>query len=274
MMEKPIWVRQKSPRILPTGYKDFDDYFKILSGTCTIFYVCNQTYWDPIGIWCHWATNLFDDEFNITVSTRSDPVTAVKMAFKIDPEIIKRNSLFSREGRAYWIDMYSGKGLKEGIKENVIEEYIGELKQFEIDVFSLYLVKNPEKSSSIGELNSFIEEIIGRVSMEITGRIIISRGDDLLDAWKNEFLKFFKNHVDLILHKFQHTGIYIFSYKNYPRKFHTAIEKIADNIILWEYDIEKEEKYMQILKSSVIDSFFGKVPYRINEKMLPEFKLP
>ncbi len=274
MMEKPIWVRQKSPRILPTGYKDFDDYFKILSGTCTIFYVCNQTYWDPIGIWCHWATNLFDDEFNITVSTRSDPVTAVKMAFKIDPKIIKRNSLFSREGRAYWIDMYSGKGLKEGIKEDVIEEYIGELKQFEIDVFSLYLVKNPEKSSSIGELDSFIEEITGRVSMETTGRIIITRGDDLLDAWKNEFLKFFRNHVDLILHKFQHTGIYIFSYKNYPRKFHTAIEKIADNIILWEYDIEKEEKYMQILKSSVIDSFFGKVPYRINEKMLPEFKLP
>ncbi len=274
MMEKPIWVRQKSPRILPTGYKDFDDYFKILSGTCTIFYVCNQTYWDPIGIWCHWATNLFDDEFNITVSTRSDPVTAVKMAFKIDPEIIKRNSLFSREGRAYWIDMYSGKGLKEGIKEDVIEEYTGELKQFEIDVFSLYLVKNPEKSSSIGELDSFIEEITGRVSMETTGRIIITRGDDLLDAWKNEFLKFFRNHVDLILHKFQHTGIYIFSYKNYPRKFHTAIEKIADNIILWEYDIEKEEKYMQILKSSVINSFFGKVPYRINEKMLPEFKLP
>ncbi len=274
MVEEPIWVRPKSPRILPTGYKDFDNYFKIFSGTCTIFYVCNQTYWDPIGIWCYWAMNLFDDEFNIMVSTRSDPVTAVKMAFKIDPEIVKRNSLFSREGRAYWIDMYSGKGLKEGIKEDVIEEYIGELKQFEIDVFSLYLVKNPEKSSSIGELNSFIEEMIGRVSVETTGRIIISRGDDLLDAWKNGFLKFFRNHVDLILHKFQHTGIYIFSYKNYPRKFHTAIEKIADNIILWEYDIEKEEKYMQILKSSVINSFFGKVPYRINEKMLPEFKLP
>ena len=272
-MGEPIWIKPKPPRILPTDYKDFDDYFKILSGTCTIVCVCNQTYWDPVGLFSTWATNLFDDEFSVTISTRFDFATAVEMTFKRRPDILKRVSDVTKEERAYWIDMCIGKGLSGEVKDETTGEYREKLKSFEIDPCTLYIVKNPEKRSSINEVNSFLEEIIDRVPKNITGRIITATGDDLVDVWgMGKFLEFFKNQVDLLLHKFHHTGIYFFSYKNYPKKFHARIERMADNILLWGYDLEKEEKYMQILKSPIIGSFFGKVPYKMNEKMLPEFK--
>ena len=109
----------------------------------------------------------------------------------------------------------------------------------------------------------------------MTGRILVSSGDYLIDAWgMRKFLEFLHHQVDLLVHKFHHTGIYLFSYNSYPKKFHSKIERMADNIVLWCFDEEKEEKYMQILKSSVIGSFFGKVPYKISEKNLPEFKSP
>ena len=274
-MGEPIWISPKPHRILPTGYKDFDDYFKILSGTCTIFYVCNQTYWDTVGLFPRWITNLFDDEFSIAISTRFDVTTATNVALKRRPDIIKKASVITKEERIYWIDMITAKGLSEEIDKDSMEEYREKLKSFEIDPYTLYVVKNPEKRSSIDEVNSFIEEITSRVSKNMTGRIIVASGDDLVDAWRmGKFLGFFKHQVDSLLHKFHHTGIYIFSYKSYPKKFHARIERIADNIILWGYDEEKEEKYMQILKSSLINSFYGKVPYKMNEKNLPELKFP
>ncbi|MFX0163302.1 MAG: hypothetical protein ACFE68_08260 [Candidatus Hodarchaeota archaeon] len=268
-----IRINPKAPRILPSGYKDFDDYFKILSGSCTIFYVSNQTYWDAVGLLGRWASNLFDDEFNISISTRFDLITVIRMALERMPDIVERISFTAKEGKAYWIDMYSAKGLSEEMKKDFIEEYNQKLKSFGIDSLILYMVKNPEKSSSINEVNSFIKEIMGRVPKNMMGRIFVSIGDDFVDAWgMGTFLEFFKNQVDILLHKFHHTGIYSISYKNYLKKFHARIERMADNILLWGYDEEKEEKYMQILKSPIIGSFFGKVLYKMNEKMLPEFK--
>ena len=275
MMEEPLRVKPKPPRALLTSYKNFDDYFKILSGTCTIFYVCNQTYWDTLGLFGRWASNLFDDEFNITITTRFNLITVIRMALERMPDIVERISFTAKEAKAYLIDMYSARGLSEEMKKDLTEEYNEELKSFGIDPLIVYLVKNPEKRSSIDELNSFIEEIIGRVSKDMMGRILASILDDFVDAWGMEkFLEFFKSHVHMLLHKFHHTGIYLFSYKSYPKKFHARIEMLADNILLWDYDLEKEEKFMQILKSPMINSFFGKIPYSINEKMLPEFKSP
>ncbi|MEX2721112.1 MAG: hypothetical protein Q6362_006845 [Candidatus Wukongarchaeota archaeon] len=275
MVGKPIGISSKPPRILPTGYEDFDDYFKILSGTCTIFYVCNQTYWDPRGLLVNWVVDLSNDEFNIIISTRFDPITATKLFFEVRPELVKRTPVFIKDGRGYWIDMYGGRGLKKDVRKDIIEKYEEGIKSFEIDPFAIYIVKNPEKNSSIDELNGFIREIMGRVSKNRIGRIFVHTLDNFVDSWgMEEFLEFFKHQVDLLLHKFHHTGVYVISYKSYPRNFHAKIERIADNIILRCYNQKKEEKYMQILKSSVIDSFFGKVPYRINEKMLPELKLP
>jgi len=274
-MGESIWISQKTSRILSTGYKDFDDYFKILSGTCTIFYVCNQTYWDTVGLFPRWITNLFDDEFSVAISTRVDVTSATNVALKIIPDIFEKASVITKEERVYWIDMITAKGLSEGIDNDSMEGYREKLKSFELDPCTLYVVKNPEKRSSIDEVNSFIEEIINRGSKNMTGRIIVSSGDDLVDAWGiGKFLEFFRHQVNFLFHKFHHTGIYLLSYNSYPKKFHSKIERMADNILLWDYDLKKEGKYMQILKSPVIGSFFGKVPYKINEKNLPKFTLP
>ena len=275
MVDEMIRINPKAPQILPSGYKDFDDYFKILSGTCTIFYVCNQTYWDTVGLFSNWATNLFDDEFSITVSTRFDFVSVANMVLKRMPDVLKRGSYITKEERAYWIDMCIGKGLFGEIKEETMKRYREKLKEFEIDPCTLYVVKNPEKRSSIDELTNYIEEITSRVSKDMKGRIIIANGDDLVDSWgMGKYLEFFQHQINLLVHKFHHAGICLFSYNSYPKKFHARIERMADNIVLWCYDEEKEEKYMQILKSPIIGSFFGKIPYKMNEKNLPEFKSP
>jgi len=46
---------------------------------------------------------------------------------------------------------------------------------------------------------------------------------------------------------------------------------MADNILLWGFDGEREEKFLQILKTPILNSFYGKVPYVLNQKGLPEF---
>jgi len=267
-----IWPEEVRKE-LPTGIENFDNYFKILSGTFTIFYVCNQTYNDPQGVLGSWINNLFDEEFATVVSTYNDVITVIRGFMETQPELIEKSAVLTREGRSSWIDLYTLRGFNEVEAENIIVNYYKMLKSLEYDENLLFMVKMPERCQSITQLFDFLNELMERNKGYRRMRMMVFYGDDFVDNWglKNT-LKILKTQVNRYVQKLNHAYVYIFSYKGHLPEFHTSIERIADNILLWGFNKEKEEKFLQILKTPILNSFYGKIPYILNQKGLPEFK--
>ncbi len=273
-MEKDIikiWPEEVR-RELPTGIENFDNYFKILSGTFTIFYVCNQTYNDIQGVLGSWINNLFDDEIATVVSTYSDVMTVIRGFMEKQPHLVEKSAVLTRDGRTSWIDMYTLRGFNEVEAEKVMVNHYKALKSLNYDENLLFMVKMPERCQSVKQLYDFLNEIMERNKGYRGMRIMVFYGDDLVDTWgPKNVLNVLKTQVNRFVHKLQHAYVYIFSYKGHLPKFHTFIERMADNILLWGFDGEKEEKFLQILKTPILNSFYGKVPYVLNQKGLPEF---
>lgn len=273
-MEKDIikiWPEEVR-RELPTGIENFDNYFKILSGTFTIFYVCNQTYDDTQGVLGSWINNLFDDEIATVVSTYSDVITVIRGFMEKQPHLVEKSAVLARAGRTSWIDMYTLKGFNEVEAEKVMVNHYKALKSLNYDENLLFMVKMPERCQSVKQLYDFLSEIMERNKGYRGMRIMVFYGDDLVDTWgPKNVLNVLKTQVNMFAHKLQHAYVYIFSYKGHLPKFHTFIERMADNILLWGFDGEREEKFLQILKTPILNSFYGKVPYVLNQKGLPEF---
>ncbi|MEX2721480.1 MAG: hypothetical protein Q6362_008755 [Candidatus Wukongarchaeota archaeon] len=273
-MEKDIikiWPEEVR-RELPTGIENFDNYFKILSGTFTIFYVCNQTYNDIQGVLGSWINNLFDDEIATVVSTYSDVMTVIRGFMEKQPHLVEKSAVLTRDGRTSWIDMYTLRGFNEVEAEKVMVNYYKALKSLNYDENLLFMVKMPERCQSVKQLYDFLNEIMERNKGYRGMRIMVFYGDDLVDTWgPKNVLNVLKTQVNRFVHKLQHAYVYIFSYKGHLPKFHTFIERMADNILLWGFDGEREEKFLQILKTPILNSFYGKVPYVLNQKGLPEF---
>lgn len=273
-MEKDIikiWPEEVR-RELPTGIENFDNYFKILSGTFTIFYVCNQTYNDTQGVLGSWINNLFDDEIATVVSTYSDVITVIRGFMEKQPHLVEKSAVLTRDGRTSWIDMYTLKGFNEVEAEKVMVNHYKALKSLNYDENLLFMVKMPERCQSVKQLYDFLSEIMERNKGYRGMRIMVFYGDDLVDTWgPKNVLNVLKTQVNRFVHKLQHAYVYIFSYKGHLPKFHTFIERMADNILLWGFDGEREEKFLQILKTPILNSFYGKVPYVLNQKGLPEF---
>jgi hypothetical protein len=273
-MEKDIikiWPEEVR-RELPTGIENFDNYFKILSGTFTIFYVCNQTYNDIQGVLGSWINNLFDDEIATVVSTYSDVMTVIRGFMEKQPHLVEKSAVLTRDGRTSWIDMYTLRGFNEVEAEKVMVKHYKALKALNYDENLLFMVKMPERCQSVKQLHDFLNEIMERNKGYRGMRIMVFYGDDLVDTWgPKNVLNVLKTQVNRFGHKLQHAYVYIFSYKGHLPKFHTFIERMADNILLWGFDGEKEEKFLQILKTPILNSFYGKVPYVLNQKGLPEF---
>ena len=273
-MEKDIikiWPEEVR-RELPTGIENFDNYFKILSGTFTIFYVCNQTYNDIQGVLGSWINNLFDDEIATVVSTYSDVMTVIRGFMEKQPHLVEKSAVLTRDGRTSWIDMYTLRGFNEVEAEKVMVNYYKALKSLNYDENLLFMVKMPERCQSVKQLYDFLNEIMERNKGYRGMRIMVFYGDDLVDTWgPKNVLNVLKTQVNRFGHKLQHAYVYIFSYKGHLPKFHTFIERMADNILLWGFDGEREEKFLQILKTPILNSFYGKVPYVLNQKGLPEF---
>ncbi len=275
-MEKDIikiWPEEVR-RELPTGIENFDNYFKILSGTFTIFYVCNQTYNDTQGVLGSWINNLFDDEIAAVVSTYSDVITVIRGFMEKQPHLVEKSAVLARYGRTSWIDMYTLRGFNEVEAEKVMVNHYKALKSLNYDENLLFMVKMPERCQSVKQLYDFLSEIMERNKGYRGMRIMVFYGDDLVDTWgPKNVLNVLKTQVNRFVHKLQHAYVYIFSYKGHLPKFHTFIERMADNILLWGFDGEREEKFLQILKTPILNSFYGKVPYVLNQKGLPEFTL-
>ncbi len=273
-MEKDIikiWPEEVR-RELPTGIENFDNYFKILSGTFTIFYVCNQTYNDTQGVLGSWINNLFDDEIATVVSTYSDVITVIRGFMEKQPHLVEKSAVLTRDGRTSWIDMYTLRGFNEVEAEKVMVNHYKALKSLNYDENLLFMVKMPERCQSVKQLYDFLSEIMERNKGYRGMRIMVFYGDDLVDTWgPKNVLNVLKTQVNRFVHKLQHAYVYIFSYKGHLPKFHTFIERMADNILLWGFDGEREEKFLQILKTPILNSFYGKVPYVLNQKGLPEF---
>lgn len=273
-MEKDIikiWPEEVR-RELPTGIENFDNYFKILSGTFTIFYVCNQTYNDTQGVLGSWINNLFDDEIATVVSTYSDVITVIRGFMEKQPHLVEKSAVLTRDGRTSWIDMYTLRGFNEVEAEKVMVNHYKALKSLNYDENLLFMVKMPERCQSVKQLYDFLNEIMERNKGYRGMRIMVFYGDDLVDTWgPKNVLNVLKTQVNRFVHKLQHAYVYIFSYKGHLPKFHTFIERMADNILLWGFDGEREEKFLQILKTPILNSFYGKVPYVLNQKGLPEF---
>lgn len=273
-MEKDIikiWPEEVR-RELPTGIENFDNYFKILSGTFTIFYVCNQTYNDTQGVLGSWINNLFDDEIATVVSTYSDVITVIRGFMEKQPHLVEKSAVLARAGRTSWIDMYTLKGFNEVEAEKVMVNHYKALKSLNYDENLLFMVKMPERCQSVKQLYDFLSEIMERNKGYREMRIMVFYGDDLVDTWgPKNVLNVLKTQVNRFVHKLQHAYVYIFSYKGHLPKFHTFIERMADNILLWGFDGEREEKFLQILKTPILNSFYGKVPFVLNQKGLPEF---
>ncbi len=267
-----IWPEEVR-RELPTGIENFDNYFKILSGTFTIFYVCNQTYNDTQGVLGSWINNLFDDEFATVVSTYSDVITVIGGFMEKQPDLIEKAAVLSRDGRTSWIDMYTLRGFNEVEAENIMVNYYKVLKSLDYDVTLLFMVKMPERCQSINQLYDFLNEIMERNKGYRGMRVMVFYGDDFVDNWgpKNA-LNALKTQVNRFVQKLHHAYVYVFSYKGHLPEFHASIERMADNILLWDFDEEREEKFLRILKTPILNSFYGKVPYVLNQKGLPEFK--
>ena len=156
-----IWPEEVR-RELSTGIENFDNYFKILSGTFTIFYVCNQTYNDPQGVLGSWINNLFDDEFATVVSTFSDVITIIRGFMETRPHLVEKSAVLTRQGRSCWIDMYTLRGFSDVEAENIMVNYNKVLKSFEYDENLFFMVKMPERCQSITQLFDFLNEIMER----------------------------------------------------------------------------------------------------------------
>lgn len=273
-MEKDIikiWPEEVR-RELPTGIENFDNYFKILSGTFTIFYVCNQTYNDTQGVLGSWINNLFDDEIATVVSTYSDVITVIRGFMEKQPHLVEKSAVLTRDGRTSWIDMYTLRGFNETEAEKIMVSHYKALESLNYDENLLFMVKMPERCQSVKQLFDFLNEIMERNKGYRGMRIMVFYGDDFVDTWgPKNVLNVLKTQVNKFVHKLQHAYVYIFSYKGHLPKFHAFIERMADNILLWGFDEEREEKFLQILKTPILNSFYGKVPYVLNQKGLPEF---
>ena len=189
------------------------------------------------------------------------------------PHLVEKSAVLTREGRSSWIDMYTLRGFDEVEAENIMVNYRKVLKTLDYNENLLFMVKMPERCQSIKQLCDFLNEIMWRNKGYQGMRVMVFYGDDFVDNWgpKNT-LKTLKIQVNRFVKKLNHAYVYVFSYKGHLPEFHTFIERMADNILLWGFDEDREEKFLRILKTPILKSFYGKVPYVLDQKGLPEFK--
>ncbi|MFX0163239.1 MAG: hypothetical protein ACFE68_07930 [Candidatus Hodarchaeota archaeon] len=273
-MEEKIWITAGEPRRkMPTGVKNFDSFFKILSGACTVFYVENQTYSDPHSLLAAWSTNCAEDEYGIIINTYDDPVRLAEKFQNLNPEIVEKTIKLSKEDRFFWIDMFTYRGFTDVEAEKLWVDYKLALESFGINFSSYFSVKKPSDFGSIHGLNPALNNILERTGGEKKARIVVSYGDDLVDlVGEDEFLKFYRRQINTIIHKFNNTAIYLFSYMGHSQRFHATLERLSDSVIRWGWGRvgkrAQEEKFLEILKSPLPDFYLGKIRYKLNKKML------
>lgn len=273
-MEEKIWIAAGEPRReMSTGVKNFDNFFKIFSGACTVFYVENQTYNDPLSLVAAWSTNCAEDEYGIIINTFDDPVRITEKFQSLNPEIVEKTIKLSKEDRFFWIDMFTYRGFTDVEAERVLVDYESASKIFGVNFSFFFSVKKPSDFGSIHGLNPILNHIL-ELGREKKARIIIAYGDDLVDLiGEDEFLKFYRRQINTIIHKFNNTAIFLFSYMSHSQGFHAALERLSDSVIRWGWgQVRKrsqEEKFLEVLKSPLADVYLGKICYKLNKKMLP-----
>jgi len=274
-MEEKIWIAAGEPRReMPTGVKNFDNFFKIISGACTVFYVENQTYNDPLSLIAAWSTNCAEDEYSIIINTHNDPVRLAKKFQSLNPELVEKTIKLSKENRFFWIDMFTYRGFTDVEAEKLQVDYKVALESFGLNFSSYYNVKKPSDFGSIYGLNPTLKHILEQIGGEKKARITIVYTDDLVDLiGEDEFLKFYRRQINTIIHKFNNAVICVFSYMNHSQGFHATLERLSDSVIRWSWGRvrrqSQEEKFLEILKSPLADVYLGKIRYKLNKKMLP-----
>lgn len=274
-MEEKIWITAGEPRReMPTGVKNFDAFFKILSGVCTIFYVENQTYNDPTSLVAAWSTNCAEDEYGIIINTYDDPVRLAKNFQNLNPEVVEKTMRLSKEDRFFWIDMFTYRGFTDVEAEKLWVDYKLALEPLDFNFSNFFSVKKPSDFGSIHGLNPVLNHILERTGGEKKARIAVAYGDDLVDlTGEDEFLKFYRRQINTIIHKFNNGAIFVFSHMTHSQKFHATLERLSDSVIRWGWGrvgrSSQQEKFLEILKSLIPDVYLGKVRYKLNKKMLP-----
>lgn len=274
-MEEKIWIAAGEPRReMLTGEKNFDAFFKIISGACAIFYVENQTYNDPLSLVATWLTNCAEDEYGVIINTYDDPVRLAENFQNLNPEIVEKTIMLSKENRFFWIDMFTYRGFNDVEAEKLWVDYKLALEPLDVNFSNYFSVKKPSDFGSIHGLNPVLNHILERAGGEKKARIAVAYGDDLVDlTGEDEFLKFYRRQINTIIHKFNNAAIFIFSYMSHSQKFHATLERLSDSVIRWGWGRlgrrSQEEKFLEILKSPIPDVYLGKVRYNLNKKMLP-----
>ncbi len=274
-MEEKIWIAAGEPRReMSTGVKNFDIFFKIFSGVCTVFYVENQTYNDPLSLVAAWSTNCAEDEYGIIINTYDDPVRLAEKFQSLNPEIVEKTIRLSKEDRFFWIDMFTYRGFTDVEAKKLWVDYKVALESFGVNFSSYFSVKKPSDFGSIYGLNPILNHILEQVGGEKKARIVIAYCDDLVDLiGEDEFLKFYRRQLNTIIHKFNNSVICLFSYMSHSKGFHATLERLSDSVIRWGWGRVgrrfQEEKFLEILKSPLPDVYLGKIRYKLNKMMLP-----
>ena len=257
-------------RRLFTGNESFDRYFGFLTGTATIMYVQNQTFLDPLNLMAQWMTHdVRKNETLLLVTTYADPIVIAYYSRRRFRPVSEQFIKLGRQGRFWWIDCFTYRGFSEQERALVQVEYRERLKHLNVDPEILITPQKPDDLQSVDGLPAAVERVMSRLHGVGTIRMLMAYVDDFIDGVGCQpGLKYLRRLISLI-RKFGHTLVLLMGWRSYPPEFHTACERMADQVLRWGYGdvpgLKQPCKFLQILKTTAPDerTNYLKVPYYI-----------
>ncbi|MFX1564303.1 MAG: hypothetical protein ACFFDP_13450 [Promethearchaeota archaeon] len=262
----------KRQRLL-TGNKGFDQYFGIMSGTSTIIYVQNQTYFDPLALMINWFTNSVEKtDTLILVTTYANPIDIARWCERRLPNAFSTFVKTSREERFWWIDLFTYRGFGEHEQAKIHIGYTEHLKQLGGKPGILIMPRKPNELQSVEGLPAAINKITNQIHGKGNIRLLMAYVDDFVDEVGPQAALTYLRRLINLMRKFGHTLILHTTWRGSTPEFHTSCERMVDQVLRWGYGNvpgqKQHSKFLQILKTTAPDEMatYLKVPYQMKDR--------
>ena len=253
-----------------TGNPSFDQFFGIMSGTTTIMYVQNQTFSDPSSIMIEWLTReVSDHETIVLTTTYADPIAIARWCERKLPDSFKTFLKTSKQNRFWWIDIFTYRGFGDYERDKIYVGYGDYLKEIGGNPDILITPRKPEDLQSVEGLPAAVSNVITPIHGKGTVRMLLSYVDDFVDSVGHQKAMNYLRRLTHIMRKFGHTLVLVLGWRGTNPEFHTALERMVDQVLRWGYGdvpgLKQPSKFLQILKTTAPDELttYLKVPYHM-----------
>jgi len=261
-------------RRLASRNEGFDQYFGIVTGTSTIMYVQNQTYYDPLALMIDWFTNAVEDtETLLLVTTYANPIDIARWCERRQPSAFSTFVGTSKQRRFWWIDLFTYRGFSEHEQAKIHVGYSEHLKQLGADPGILIMPRKPDELQSVDGLPAAINRITNQIHGTGTIRMMLAYVDDFIDEVGPQAALTYLRRLINLMRKFGHTLLFLMTWRGSTPEFHTSCERMVDQVLRWGYGNvsgqKQHSKFLQILKTTAPDetTTYLKVPYSIKNRI-------